>query len=131
MIFFDGTCGLCHHAVRFALRHDPQGALFRFAPLQGSTFQEQIPAAVAAGLADSIVVEDIDGSLLQQSDAVLLLLAKIGGGWGSLGYVMGFIPRVLRNLVYQAVARIRHLVFRRPPDLCPVVPLSLRDRFLP
>ena len=131
LVFYDGHCGLCHRAVRFALDHDPQGDLFRYAPLQGSTFREQIPAAAAENLADSIVIQRVDGALLQQSDAILFLLAEIGGGWRRLGRSLATVPRLLRDQVYRGVARLRHLLFRTPPDLCPIVPSSIQDRFLP
>ena len=41
------------------------------------------------------------------------------------------IPRPLRDVVYQLVARIRYRVFGRRDDLCPVVPPGLRTRFDP
>ena len=36
LLFYDGTCGLCHRAVTFALARDPDGSRFRFAALQGA-----------------------------------------------------------------------------------------------
>jgi predicted DCC family thiol-disulfide oxidoreductase YuxK len=41
------------------------------------------------------------------------------------------IPRPLRDVVYEFVARIRYRVFGRRDDLCPVVPPDLRARFDP
>ncbi len=131
LIFYDGHCGLCHRAVLFSLRHDRDGSRFRFAPLQGETLRQQLPAEVIAGLADSIVVIDREGTVLQESDAVLSMLHRIGGGWASLGRLCSWVPRSLRDLVYRAIARIRTRLFRRPPDVCPVVPEELRSRFLP
>lgn len=131
LVFYDGNCGLCHHAVRFALARDAQGSLFRFAPLQGSTLQGSISTEVAERLPDSIVIQTRDGTLLVESEAVLFMLREIGGGWGGFGRVAAVIPRPWRDLVYRAVARTRHLIFRRPADLCPVVPASIRNRFLP
>ena len=34
LLIYDGTCGFCHGAVRFVLRHDRK-SVFRFAPLLG------------------------------------------------------------------------------------------------
>ena len=44
---------------------------------------------------------------------------------------MAVIPRPLRDVVYELVARIRYRVFGRRDDLCPVVPPDLRARFDP
>ena len=38
ILFYDGSCGLCHRAVRFILAEDRSGTAFRFAPLGGETF---------------------------------------------------------------------------------------------
>jgi predicted DCC family thiol-disulfide oxidoreductase YuxK len=44
---------------------------------------------------------------------------------------MAVIPRPLRDVLYDFVARIRYRVFGRCDDLCPVVPPDLRARFDP
>ena len=56
LLFYDGHCGLCHRSVQFLLRHDPGGRAFRFAPLQGCTFEATIPPAQRAQLPDSMVI---------------------------------------------------------------------------
>ena len=37
-LFYDGTCALCHGAVRFVLARDRDGSAFRFAPLDFHDF---------------------------------------------------------------------------------------------
>ncbi len=44
---------------------------------------------------------------------------------------MAVVPRPLRDVVYDFVARIRYRVFGRRDDLCPDVPPDLRARFDP
>lgn len=132
LIFYDGHCGLCHGAVSFALRRDPDGSRFRFAPLQGETLHQALPIDTIGELTDSIVVLKPDGQALQESDAVLLMLEQIGGGWRAFGHVSsGVVPRSLRDRLYRGIARVRHRLFKTPPDLCPVIPEDLRERFLP
>ena len=131
LVFYDGNCGLCHGAVRFALNRDPEGRLFRFAPLQGSTLTDVLSQDALSKLADSIAVLGTDDSLWEQSDAILIMLEQIGGGWRFMGQTLSIVPRGLRDLVYRSVARVRHHLFRKPSDMCPVVPASLRERFLP
>jgi len=131
MLFYDGHCGLCHRAVRFVLRHDRSGSRFRFAPLQGATFQSLVPAGVQADLPDSVVVLTQDGILLVRSNAFLHILRRLGGRWGTLAGVLAVVPRPLRDVIYNLVARIRYRVFGTRLDLCPVVPRNLRARFYP
>ena len=131
LVFYDGHCGLCHGAVLFALRRDTDGDRFRFAPLQGETLRQQLSEDRIAELADSIVVIGVDGSMLQESDAVLLILEQVGGGWKVFGRISSWVPRPLRDGVYRGIAKIRHRLFRRQTDLCPMVPVDLRSRFLP
>jgi predicted DCC family thiol-disulfide oxidoreductase YuxK len=131
ILFYDGHCGLCHRAVKFVLKHDRAGNAFRFAPLQGETFQSRVPPERRAGLPDSVVVLTADGNLLTRSDAFLHILQKLGGGWKAFAGILGVIPRPVRDAVYNTVARIRYRVFGTRDDLCPIVAADLRTRFDP
>jgi predicted DCC family thiol-disulfide oxidoreductase YuxK len=131
MLFYDGHCGLCHRAVIFVVKHDRSGNAFRFAPLQGETFESRVPPERRAGLPDSVVVLTADGKLLTRSDAFLHIFQKLGGGWNALAGILGVIPRPVRDAVYNTVARIRYRVFGTRDDLCPIVPADLRARFDP
>lgn len=132
-LYFDGGCGLCHRAVLFLLARDPEGALFRFAPLGGETFLREVPESVRVALPDSLVLSAAEGGgLLVRSDAVLGALSLVGGGWGALARLGRLVPRPLRDGLYDAVARGRSRIFAAPSSRpCPVVPAALRDRFLP
>jgi predicted DCC family thiol-disulfide oxidoreductase YuxK len=131
IIFYDGHCGLCHGAVQFVLKRDPSGAAFRFAPLQGRTFEARVPAQRRAELPDTMVLQARDGSLLVRSDAWVQILKRLGGGWSKVGAILSVIPRPLRNLVYDFVALIRYQVFGRRDEVCPLMPPHLRGRFDP
>lgn len=130
-IFYDGHCGLCHHAVRFLLKQDRSGTAFRFAPLQGPTFQSRVPAAQRAALPDSMVVQTIDGTLLMRSNAWIHVLRRLGGKWRLAAALMSVFPRPLRDVVYRFVARTRYRFFGRRDIVCPVLPAQLRMRFDP
>jgi predicted DCC family thiol-disulfide oxidoreductase YuxK len=131
LLFYDGGCGLCHRAVRFLLAVDREGRAFRFAPLGGATFEEQVPEGERAGLPDSLVLRTEEGSLLTRSAAVLHMLRRLGGFWRFLAVLGGIVPRFLRDTLYDFVARVRFRLFARPDDWCPVVPKEQRARFLP
>jgi predicted DCC family thiol-disulfide oxidoreductase YuxK len=131
ILYYDGQCGLCHRGVKFVLRHDRSGTAFRFAPLQGVTFQARVPVGQRDGLPDTMAVQTATGSLLIRTDAFVHILRRLGGGWRILAATLAIIPLPLRDMAYNLVARTRHRVFRRPEELCPVLPASLRARFDP
>jgi predicted DCC family thiol-disulfide oxidoreductase YuxK len=131
MLFYDGHCGLCHRAVKYVLKHDPAGNAFRFAPLQGETFESKVPASQRTGLPDSVVVLTSDGRLLIRSDAFIHILRRLGGTQAVFAGVLAVIPRQVRDLAYDLIARIRYKVFGRRDDVCPLVSPELRKRFDP
>lgn len=128
-VFYDGHCGLCHAAVRWAASADREGRAFRYAPLGGETFRAKVPEQLRGTLPDSIVVLTGEGRLLIRSDAIVHMMKRLGGGWRAGGFVVALAPRFLRDLVYDGVARIRSRLFGTPPDVCPMVPERLRGRF--
>ncbi|MGH9572549.1 MAG: thiol-disulfide oxidoreductase DCC family protein [Candidatus Acidiferrales bacterium] len=129
IVFYDGHCGLCHGTVKFALRHDREGA-FRFAPLNGSTFRGRVPVSRQASMPDSIVVLTANGNLLVRSDAFIYILGRLGGVWRAQAAIVTIVPRPLRDAAYNLIARVRYRIFGRRNDVCPIVPNQLRDRFL-
>lgn len=128
-LFYDGSCALCHGAVRFVLARDPEGRAFRFAPLDGDAFRAAVPEEVRAGLPDSLVVLTEDGRALTRSEGALHILRALGGGWAFLAGGARLVPRPVRDALYDFVARIRYRVFGRRQEACPRIPPSLRGRF--
>lgn len=134
-IFFDGDCGLCHRWVKFVVPRDADGRRFRFAPLQGPTFAERFDDAVRSVLPDSIIVQPTDkpsaDALLAKSSAVLYILRRLGGGWAVLAGIGRLVPGPLRDWTYDRVASVRHRLFKKPTEACPLMPPEMRGRFLP
>lgn len=127
-LFYDGACGLCHRAVTFVLAHDRKPA-FRFAPLDSDAFRAAVPASTRARLPDSLVVVSHAGDVLTKSAAVVYILKTLGGVWKPLGAMASVFPQPLSDFVYDRIAAVRYRLFAKPPDVCPVIPLRLRDRF--
>ncbi len=48
-----------------------------------------------------------------------------------LAAFVAVVPRPLRDVVYNFIARIRYRVFGRQNELCPIVASDLRARFDP
>jgi predicted DCC family thiol-disulfide oxidoreductase YuxK len=68
-------------------------------------------------------------SLLSRSDAVVDVLQKLGGIWLVAAFVLGIMPRFLRDWAYNLVARNRYRIFGRY-DTCPLPSEATRSRFL-
>lgn len=130
-IFYDGACGLCHGAVSFVARRDPEGMTFRFAPLGGETFLSLVDEATRARLPDSMLVSPGDGRLLMRSTAVVYILRRLGGLWHLPAALLWLVPRPVRNWGYDVVAALRSRWFQAPDTTCPVLPPRLRARFDP
>ena len=128
-LYYDGACGLCQRAVRFVLAEDPEGRAFRFAPLQGETFARELDAGTRATLPDSLVIRTSDGRVLTRSDAVVHLLARLGGFWRVASVVLALVPRPVRDAGYDAIARMRKRLFAAPKELCPLGPRHVTERF--
>jgi predicted DCC family thiol-disulfide oxidoreductase YuxK len=130
-LFYDGTCGLCHRAVRFLLAEDQGGQAFRYAPLGGETFRGAVPEMARVSLPDSLVLQSAEGALFVRSAGALRALARLGGLWRLIAAAARLIPAPLRDPASDLIARVRYRLFARPAEACPVVPRHLRARFDP
>lgn len=128
-LFYDGSCALCHWAVRFLLARDADGSRFRYAPLDGVAFRAVVPEATRTALPDSLALLTADGRLLTRSAAVIHALGRLPGPWRLLGAAAAWLPAALLDALYDGVARIRYRVFGRKQDACPMIPRELRSRF--
>lgn len=128
-IFYDGECGLCHRWVKRVLAAGPRAEHFVFAPLQGDFIGTRLSDDERQALPDSIVVQTEDGRVLTRSTAVLHVMRRLGGAAGVVARIGRLVPRPIRDLGYAGVARIRHHLFARPDEACPLMPPAMRARF--
>lgn len=115
ILFYDGECGLCARSVRWCLDHDRAGRLM-FAPLQGSTYkglQNNISTDMASE-ANNVLPADLstvvfycDGAVYFRSDAALRAMLTLGGVWRVVGRAGLCVPRSVRNVIYNYIAKRR------------------------
>jgi predicted DCC family thiol-disulfide oxidoreductase YuxK len=132
IILYDGVCGLCNRLNRFVLARDPDARL-RFAALQ-SPLAAEILARHGRDPRDLDTLYLVlapgrqDERLLEKSEAALWILRELGGVWRAAD-LLRVVPRGLRDLGYDLVARTRYRLFGRY-DTCPLPDPRHRARFL-
>jgi predicted DCC family thiol-disulfide oxidoreductase YuxK len=126
IVFFDGVCGLCNASVDRLLRWDRRGVL-RFAPLQGATAEQLLPARLTGHL-DTLVLLDAEGLHLR-SEAALRALTYVAGPWRLLAGLR-VVPRPVRDMVYDLISRRRYRWFGKK-ESCRLPAPHERERFLP
>ena len=128
MLLYDDACGFCSRTVQFILQRDPGGAL-RFAGLDSGFATRVFEQHPDLRGIDSIVWFEQGGAIrLVRSDAALRAMRYLGGRWGLVA-VLRFLPRQLRDPVYDLVARHRHTLWPKSAQ-CFVPAPAVRHRFL-
>jgi len=133
IILYDGVCGLCNRLVQFVLKYDSQDR-FRFAPLQSDFAVHTLQRHESApeNLDTMYVVLDHalpEERLVSRSDAAIVILQKLGGGWRVLVMALRVLPGWLRDWGYNLVARNRYRMFGKY-DSCPIPSEKDRRKFL-
>jgi len=128
IILFDGVCNFCNRWVNFTLERD-KGDVFRFAPLQSGTGREMTQArGIDTDAVDSLVLIEPGTAYYTKSDAVLQIVKEFGGGW-ALFSVFSWLPRPIRDGLYDVVARNRYKWYGKK-DQCMVPGPEIRAKFL-
>ncbi len=133
VVLFDGVCALCDSSVRFLLARDPEAKL-AYAQLQGETARAVLARHPGADetLSTMLYVRGMgteSEQLYDRSDAAFEILHDLGGVWRLVAWLR-FIPRPIRNTVYDFIARRRYRWFGKY-DACRLPEAGTNERFLP
>lgn len=126
IVLFDGVCNLCNGAVNFLIDHDPAHQ-FRFAALQSETGHRLLAQHPELADTDSIVLL-ADQRIYIKSDAALTIVRYLKRPWRWL-FVLRFLPKPLRDAIYDMVARNRYRIFGRT-EACRIPTPELKALFL-
>jgi predicted DCC family thiol-disulfide oxidoreductase YuxK len=132
VLLYDGLCGFCDGTVQFILRHDRKKTL-RFATLQGAYAREVFARHPELAGIDSLVLVERDPSsgserVYVRSAGALRVAKYLGGAW-HLARVLAIVPGFIRDLGYDAFARVRYRVFGQY-NSCPIPTPEQRARFI-
>jgi predicted DCC family thiol-disulfide oxidoreductase YuxK len=106
VLFFDGDCAFCSRSVRRVVAFDKHRRI-SFSPLQGKLAAEMNFSKHAAATGGTMIfLRESDGKIFKKSDALVELARALGGGWRVMTFAR-FIPRFLRDWVYDRIANNR------------------------
>jgi predicted DCC family thiol-disulfide oxidoreductase YuxK len=127
VVIFDGVCNLCNRSVKFILDHEADHKL-SFTPLQ-SPAGERLMRQFGFDPEDAkSFVLVADGRTYVRSDAAARLSRYLRGPWKLLRATR-FVPRPIRDALYNVVARNRYRWFGRSAT-CMVPTAALKARFV-
>jgi len=124
ILAFDGVCNLCNSFVHWLIKRDKK-RVFRYATIQSSVGKE-ISEIKDTGL-DSVVLIN-NGEVFTHSDVALEATKHIGGLWVVL-YVLKIIPKSIRDLIYNWIAKNRYKWFGKK-DECMVPSEDVKSLFI-
>ncbi|MCH7650412.1 MAG: DUF393 domain-containing protein [Nitrospinae bacterium] len=126
VILFDGVCKLCNRSVNFILRIDRTGRL-KMASLQSDYGRRVLEDhGLKSGPLDTMML--LEGTrLTMKSTAVIRISKYLGGAWPlCMGALI--IPRFIRDILYDVIAKNRYRWFGQY-DTCPLPDPEFEDRF--
>ncbi|RYF96330.1 MAG: thiol-disulfide oxidoreductase DCC family protein [Chitinophagaceae bacterium] len=127
VIFFDGVCNLCNASVQMVIVNDP-GSKFKFAPLQSEFASGELRKhGIDPEKLDSIVLLE-NGRVYTKSSAALRVARQLKGAWPVL-YGFWIIPKAVRDILYNLVARYRYRIWGKQ-ESCWIPTAELKSRFL-
>ncbi|KIL47355.1 thiol-disulfide oxidoreductase DCC family protein [Jeotgalibacillus campisalis] len=126
VVLFDGDCHVCNWSIQFIMKRDPS-AKFKFASLQGDIGRKMTKTYKSDPMIDSVLLVEND-QMWSKSTAALRICRELEGPvrYLSLGLL---IPKPLRDLVYDGIARNRFHWFGRK-EQCELPTKEERRRLL-
>ena len=128
IILFDGVCNLCDSLLQFVIRYDKKD-VFRFVALQSPLGQKIVNhIGIQNKNIDSVILY-VPGVAYYYKSSAALEIARELGGFFHLGTVFKIIPTVLRNYIYDYVAKNRYSWYGKKAS-CMIPTPELKSKFL-
>lgn len=127
IILFDGVCNFCNFWVKFAAKRDSNKQI-KFASLQSEQGLSLLKLFNISIKDLSTVIFIDDGKVYMQSGAAFRICRYLDGGWKLASYLT-FIPRPVRDGIYNFIAKNRYKWFGKT-EACMLPTPEMKDRFL-
>lgn len=128
IILFDGVCNLCNGFIQFVIKRDKKD-VFRYASLQSKIGMQLLSERnIDTAKIDSVIVIEPGVAYYIKSDAALQIGRQLKG-YRTLSKLFNLIPRGLRNIIYDFIARYRYTWFGKK-DACMIPTPELKAKFL-
>ncbi len=128
IILFDGVCNLCNGSVQFVIKRDKKD-IFRYAAIQSEIGQQLITERhIDTRQVDSIILIEPGVAYFTKSDAALEIAGELGGLW-KVTSIFKWIPKSIRDVIYDFVARNRYKWFGKQ-ESCMIPTPELKAKFL-
>jgi len=127
VILFDGVCNLCNGLVKFVIRNDKSNR-FQFASLQSAYGMELLKYyQFKSNTLETVLLYD-GKEIYGKSDAVINIINSFGGLWKTV-IIFRIIPKIIRNFIYDLLARNRYKFFGKR-ESCMVPGDDLKSKFI-
>ena len=128
IILFDGVCNVCNGFVQFVIKRDKED-LFRYASLQSEIGQKLLSERnIDTKKIDSVILIEPGVAYFIKSDAALQI-GRYLKGYRTLSKLLNLIPKGLRNIIYDFIARYRYAWFGKK-DECMIPTPAVKAKFL-
>ena len=127
ILLFDGVCNLCSASVQFVLKRNKKENV-RFASLQSDFAVKALKdSKLPTDYLNSLVLLE-NGRTYVKSDAALKLAKHLDGAW-KLGGAFSIVPKLIRDAVYDWVAKNRYK-WSGKKDVCWIPEPRWKARFI-
>lgn len=128
IVLFDGVCNLCNGFIQFIIKRD-KNDVFRFASLQSEKGKQLISEHhIDIKNLDTVILIDPGTAYYLKSD-VALQIGKELKPFVLLSRVLTLIPSILRNIIYDLIAKYRYAWFGKK-EACMIPTPELQSKFL-
>ena len=127
IILFDGVCALCNNFIVFIAKNDKKD-IFRFLPLQNKNINKIINTKNIniKDLKSIVLIEDKNPKY--KSNAAIEILINLNKIF-LLCTVFYIIPRIIRDIIYNLIAKNRYKIFGRVEN-CSIVKSKMNSEIL-
>ncbi len=127
LILFDGYCKLCSASVQFILKYE-RSPVFYFSSLQSDFVKVNYPELYSEKTDPDTVILIENDKIYYRSEAALKISKRLKFPFNFLSYLR-FVPRFLRDSVYNFVSRNRYGIFGKK-NSCYIPKPDYSKRFL-